>query len=74
MYIREACLGCCEAIIRSAASTRDQLMILIAYRHGLRVSELRALMTENDPDAIRAGLAAIANAPGRGARGRRLTA
>ena len=29
-----------EAIIRGAAGTRDQLMILIAYRHGLRVSEL----------------------------------
>jgi type 1 fimbriae regulatory protein FimB/type 1 fimbriae regulatory protein FimE len=29
-----------EALIKAAASERDRIMILIAYRHGLRVSEL----------------------------------
>jgi len=29
-----------EMIIRHAANDRDKLMILVAYRHGLRVSEL----------------------------------
>jgi type 1 fimbriae regulatory protein FimB/type 1 fimbriae regulatory protein FimE len=29
-----------EKIIRHAANDRDKLMILVAYRHGLRVSEL----------------------------------
>jgi integrase len=29
-----------EKIIKHAACERDQLMILVAYRHGLRVSEL----------------------------------
>lgn len=32
-----------EQIIRAARSDRDRLMILIAYRHGLRVSELISL-------------------------------
>ena len=29
-----------ERIVKQAASERDRLMILMAYRHGLRVSEL----------------------------------
>lgn len=29
-----------EAIIKHAANERDKLMVLIGYRHGLRVSEL----------------------------------
>jgi type 1 fimbriae regulatory protein FimB/type 1 fimbriae regulatory protein FimE len=32
-----------EAIIRHASGPRDKLMILLAYRHGLRVSELVSL-------------------------------
>src|SRR5215472_12766735 len=32
-----------ETIIRHADSERDRLMILVAYRHGLRVSELIGL-------------------------------
>jgi type 1 fimbriae regulatory protein FimB/type 1 fimbriae regulatory protein FimE len=32
-----------EQLIRAAANDRDAMMILIAYRHGLRVSELVAL-------------------------------
>ena len=43
-----------EAIIRHADSERDRLMILMAYRHGLRVSELIALTWRQiDLDAAR---------------------
>src|SRR5215469_2930150 len=43
-----------EAIIRQADSERDRLMILMAYRHGLRVSELIALTWRQiDLDAAR---------------------
>src|SRR5215472_2128055 len=43
-----------EAIIRQADSERDRLMILMAYRHGLRVSELITLAWRRiDLDAAR---------------------
>ena len=43
-----------EAIIRQAGTERDRLMILMAYRHGLRVSELIALTWRQvDFDAAR---------------------
>ena len=43
-----------EAIIRHADSERDRLMVLVAYRHGLRVSELAALTWRQvDLDAAR---------------------
>jgi integrase len=32
-----------EAIIRHATNERDPLMVLMAYRHGLRLSELIGL-------------------------------
>jgi type 1 fimbriae regulatory protein FimB/type 1 fimbriae regulatory protein FimE len=43
-----------ERIIRHAASERDRLMVLVAYRHGLRVSELIGLTWRQvDFDAAR---------------------
>ena len=51
-----------EAIIRSAASTRAQLMILIAYRLGLRVSELINLgWAQIDLDAGRVSVRRLKN-------------
>ena len=51
-----------EAIIRSTAGARDQLMILIAYRHGLRVSELINLSwSQIDLDAGRVSVRRLKN-------------
>jgi len=43
-----------EAIIKACENERDRLMVLMAYRHGLRVSELIALTWRQiDLDAAR---------------------
>src|SRR6516164_4412842 len=42
-----------ERILRHAANERDRLMILMAYRHGLRVSEL--INTTSTPAGSRSG-------------------